>query len=216
VRVGDSTHYADAQLSVSVERADVEWSAIAGARLGGQIPGFEAAAKSWVSVSGVSWLRPWLALVGSGGTYPIDPTQGFPGGRFISIAVRLGHGRRSGKEARDSDETLDPPAVSKPLASRALVESFVVEPVKPGFVTFKVRAPAARRIDLNADFTGWAPLALTQADGVWSVAVPLKSGTYQLNIRVDGDKWVVPPGLLAMKDEFGGSVGLLIIDEEKK
>jgi hypothetical protein len=32
-----------------------------------------------------------------------------------------------------------------------------------------------------------------------------------MNIRLDGGPWTVPPGLLAMLDEFGGSVGLLVV-----
>jgi hypothetical protein len=31
-------------------------------------------------------------------------------------------------------------------------------------------------------------------------------------VRVDGGDWVVPPALLSLKDEFGGSVGLLVIE----
>jgi hypothetical protein len=32
-----------------------------------------------------------------------------------------------------------------------------------------------------------------------------------MNVRVDGGTWVIPPGLLPLKDEFGGSVGLLVV-----
>jgi hypothetical protein len=33
-----------------------------------------------------------------------------------------------------------------------------------------------------------------------------------MNVRVDGGRWLVPLGLLSMVDEFGGVVGLLIVD----
>jgi hypothetical protein len=37
-------------------------------------------------------------------------------------------------------------------------------------------------------------------------------GQYQMNMRINGGKWIVPPGLLLMVDEFGGAVGLLIVE----
>jgi len=46
----------------------------------------------------------------------------------------------------------------------------------------------------------------------WSVTLPLKRGNYQMNVRVNGGQWLVPPGLLSMVDEFGGTVGLLVIE----
>jgi len=33
-----------------------------------------------------------------------------------------------------------------------------------------------------------------------------------MNLRIDGRGWLVPPGLLPLVDEFGGGVGLLIVD----
>jgi hypothetical protein len=39
----------------------------------------------------------------------------------------------------------------------------------------------------------------------------MPSGKYQMNIRIDGGPWIVPPGVLSMLDEFGGSVGLLVV-----
>jgi len=31
-------------------------------------------------------------------------------------------------------------------------------------------------------------------------------------LRIDGRDWAVPPGLLSMVDEFGGTVGLLVVE----
>jgi hypothetical protein len=33
-----------------------------------------------------------------------------------------------------------------------------------------------------------------------------------MNVRVDGGKWVVPQGLQKKSDEFGGSVGVLVVE----
>jgi hypothetical protein len=37
-----------------------------------------------------------------------------------------------------------------------------------------------------------------------------------MNLRLNGSEWLVPPGLLSMLDEFGGRVGLLIVDPNTK
>jgi hypothetical protein len=41
----------------------------------------------------------------------------------------------------------------------------------------------------------------------------MKPGKYQMNLRLDGGPWIAPPSLLTMADEFGGRVGLLVIDK---
>jgi hypothetical protein len=41
--------------------------------------------------------------------------------------------------------------------------------------------------------------------------VPVTSGVHQVNVRIDGGEWIVPAGLTAVRDEFGGSVGILLV-----
>jgi 1,4-alpha-glucan branching enzyme len=80
-------------------------------------------------------------------------------------------------------------------------------------VTVRVNAPGARTVEINGDFTNWAPVKLAPAaDGWWTSTLPLKRGKYQMNLRVNGGDWTVPPGLLSMIDEFGGTVGLLVVE----
>jgi 1,4-alpha-glucan branching enzyme len=93
------------------------------------------------------------------------------------------------------------------------VTSFTAERTRPGLVTLRVNAPLAQLVEVSGDFTNWTPVRLErQSDGSWSAAFPIDRGKYQMNLRLDGGKWLVPPGLLSMLDEFGGSVGLLIIE----
>jgi 1,4-alpha-glucan branching enzyme len=80
-------------------------------------------------------------------------------------------------------------------------------------VTVRVSVPGARTVEINGDFTNWTPVKLLPAgNGLWTSTLPLKRGKYQMNLRVDGGEWTVPPGLLSMVDEFGGNVGLLVIE----
>jgi hypothetical protein len=167
-------------------------------------------ARTWGNLTAVAPLTPRFALVVSGGTYPIDPTQGFPGGRFVSASVRIA--TRKIREA--------PP----PQAERAQVEagatgaalavrSFVAERSRAGWVTLRVNAQRARLVEVSGDFTNWTPVSLERtSDGLWSTTLRINPGKYQMNLRLDGGNWLVPPGLLSMLDEFGGSVGLLIIE----
>ena len=155
-------------------------------------------------------MTPRFALVLSGGTYPIDPTQGFPGGRFVSASVRV-----STRRVREAPPPQAEQAQVETIATGAVpaVTSFVAERSHAGWVTLRVSAPHAQLVEVSGDFTNWTPSRLERAsDGRWSATFPINRGKYQMNLRLDGGKWLVPPGLLSMLDEFGGSVGLLVIE----
>jgi 1,4-alpha-glucan branching enzyme len=93
------------------------------------------------------------------------------------------------------------------------VAGFAVKRINDETVSVRVDAPTARLVEISGDFTNWTPLQLAPAGGgSWSTTLPIRSGKYQMNVRVDGGPWIVPPGLLSMLDEFGGTVGLLVIE----
>jgi hypothetical protein len=153
-------------------------------------------------------MRPRLALVVTGGTYPIDPTQGFPGGRFVSVSVRLATGRsrplQSSSVAQGESSSSEE---APPLIGFAAVRDSL------GSVTLRANAPHAQLVEVSGDFTNWEPVPLASVGGGWwAVSLPINPGKYQMNLRLDGGKWLVPPGLLSMLDEFGGAVGLLVVD----
>lgn len=206
--VEDSIQYMDAQLALSWTRDRLDLGALLGTRLGDQLTFLGGTSRSWGNLSAVARMTPRFALVASGGTYPIDPTQGFPGGRFVSVSVRMA--LRRAREAVPLNTT-------QPELGAITVISFTAETIRAGVVTLKVNAPEARSVEVAGDFTNWSPVALESASGgLWSVTLPIKQGKYQMNLRLDGGKWVVPPGLLPMLDEFGGSVGLLVVDPNTK
>jgi hypothetical protein len=99
--------------------------------------------------------------------------------------------------------------------SAPAVYSFETSRDSQGRVTFSVSAPGAHGVEINGDFTQWTPLLLTQSvndPSRWTTVLPIAPGKYEMNIRIDGGKWTVPPGLLSLLDEFGGAVGLLVIE----
>jgi 1,4-alpha-glucan branching enzyme len=81
-----------------------------------------------------------------------------------------------------------------------------------GTVLVRVSAPSAQTVEVSGDFTGWSPVALSRQSGDWwSVSVPMIKGDHQIAMRVNCGEWVAPPGLVPLKDEFGGISGLLVI-----
>ena len=204
----DSIKYTDTQLSLSWTRRSFDFEGVLGFRVGDQLTDLGATARTWGSLSAVGWLTPHLAAVLSGGTYPIDPTQGFPGGRFLSASIRFALGNNRVNVAK-ATETL-PNGVT---ADAPVVERFSWERSPTGDVVLRVFAPRAQTVEVTGDFTKWTPVQLSPANaGSWAITLPLAPGKYQMNLRINGGSWVVPPGLLSMADEFGGSVGLLVVE----
>jgi len=205
----DSLRYADNQLTLFWARGGLTVQGLLGFRAGDQIDELGATARTWGSVSAVAWLRPYIAAVLSGGTYPIDPTQGFPGGRFLSASIRLSRGVE--RQSPTSTTTVAP--APAPTEGAPVVERFTWQRSGAHSVTLRVDASRAVKVEVTGDFTSWTPVTLPSAGkGTWTVTLPLEPGKYQMNLRVNGGKWIVPPGLLAMSDEFGGTVGLLIVE----
>ena len=130
----------------------------------------------------------------------------------MTLSLRI----RSAPPAPESSRLLDGSAAAgggsteaeRPFTFRAL-------PGAGGQVQLEVQAPAARSVEVSGDFTSWRPVSLSRAaGGRWVVSLPMVSGTHQINIRVNGDRWLVPPGLPPITDEFGGSVGLLVVERK--
>jgi len=206
--VNDSIKYADTQASLSRKGKVVDLGLLVGFRAGDQLTTLSANVRAWASASAVVWMTPRIGLVLAGGNYPVDPTQGFPGGRFASLSLRFSQQRRQDPTSIDSA-----PSVSPREVKGAAVVGFVAQRGAGDAVTVRVNAPGAQTVEINGDFTNWTPVKLAPApDGWWTWSLPLKRGKYQMNLRVDGGDWTVPPGLLSMIDEFGGTVGLLVVE----
>jgi hypothetical protein len=206
--VNDSIHYTDLQTSLSWTTSRADLGALIGIRFGDQLTTLSENEKSWASVSAVGHINRRFAVALSGGSYPIDPTQGFPGGRFLAVALRIKTGGRG--RALAATQQIEAPGT----AGEAVVSSFSATRNPQGTVTFTVTAPGAERVEISGDFTNWTPLLMAASPagpGQWVAHLPVAPGNYQMNLRVNGGRWVAPPGTLSMLDEFGGTVGLLVV-----
>lgn len=202
----DTLRYTDVLAALTVSRGPLDLSASLGGRAGAELPIVGGDQRVWGNVALTFWLAPRTALTAGAGTYPVDLTQGFPAGRYVSAGLRFGEGRRVDVDA----------AVARQVARRAAravgVQTLTVERIDASTVEIRVRAAGAARVEIQGDPTGWAPVSLTAARAGWWVArVTVARTTFELVLRVDGGAWLVPPGAEPVTDEFGGRSGRLSV-----
>ena len=217
VVVDDTIHYTDLQTAVRAPFGAYEIGVTAGVRAGASGPAVGGSSRAWGIVSALAWISSRLAVVAAAGSYPVDFTQGYPGGRFVSLALRVAPAgaRVTGRPiaSRSTGHAGDDTRLDETRATG--VRAFQVLTPRTGdpLRQIRVSAPSARSVEVTGDFTNWQPIALSRGqDGWWSIARPLAPGTYQLNVRVDGGPWLAPPGLLTSRDEFAGVVAILTIE----
>ena len=188
-----SRQYADVESSVYWSRGALALDGMLGTRLStnyGQRSTWGRAQASWA-------LGQQFALVAAGGTRAPEPAIGRMGGNFFSLGVRLA-------SAPWISHVLHPGA-------RSSASSFGVRAEGQTRVIY-VHAPAARTIELMADFTDWQPVEMHHASSdEWEIAMPIAPGSHRVNIRVDGGEWKAPPGAGTVQDEFNGVVGLVVV-----
>jgi hypothetical protein len=103
-------------------------------------------------------------------------------------------------------------AARRPTARPGVSTGRAVYAVERGTTELRFPAPGAGQVELVADWTAWLPVPLERAaDGQWVIRVTLTPGVYRLNLVVDGGAWIVPPGMAAVDDGFGGKTGLLVV-----
>lgn len=155
------------------------------------------------------WRR--ISVLVSGGRYPTDPVRGIISANYVTASLRV--------------EAFSSPVLPTPSPLRALFRE-LARPGAPGtgearmsvqtsldnLHVIRVEAPGARSVELNADFTDWQPTALQRTGrGIWELTVRISSGVHRVNVRLNGDSWIVPKGLRAEEDDFGGKVGVLVV-----
>jgi hypothetical protein len=155
-------------------------------------------------------LSEWIALVVAGGTYPSDPVRGSIPGRYLTAGVRLvPRATPRAAEVRQVRAAF-PPGLHEDPARLDRAEVAVER--LDGLAVLVVRASGASRVEVMGDFTDWQPVALAASGaGRYRYALGLPAGMHRFNLRLDGGPWGVPLGAGSVADEFGGSVGVLIV-----
>lgn len=202
----DTLSYTDYLGLLSTAFGPLDLAASLGGRSGAALPIAGGDQRIWGGVSLTAWLAPRVAVLLGAGTYPVDVTQGFPAGQYVSAGLRMGTPRAARSAAAASARRVRRTARATGLHSAALRR------VGPEEVELRVRAPEATRVEVTGDLTRWAPVALVRgSDGVWWGRFPSAAAALELMIRLDGGPWLVPPGADEVTDEFGGRSGRMAI-----
>jgi hypothetical protein len=187
--------YADAELGASQRLGAMTASVHAGSRFGGNTRGPDR----WLSGEAGIPLVHGLALLISGGSRPERPELAQRPGRFVQIALQW---------VRPS------PAPSQPVLPTSVAEASAVDIVVLGADRFRIRFAlnAARSVELRGDVTSWDSVPLERvpgSPGLWQIILDVPAGAYHIHLRVDDGAWLVPAGLVAVPDGFGGLSGIL-------
>lgn len=204
VRIAGGVRYTDVEGTLRFDNPRVELTGVAGTR--SAIAGYEENASAWASVNAVAWISPAVGITAGAGSYPADPGQDLPAAAYLSLGVRY-----SPRNVRRASTVLSPDVLS--AVEREATPAMAVSIGAPGRKTISYRVAAARSVEIMGDFTDWTPVPMSSSRpaGTWSISLPVTSGVHQVNVRVDGGEWTVPSGLTAVRDEFGGSVGILLV-----
>jgi hypothetical protein len=82
----------------------------------------------------------------------------------------------------------------------------------PNVVELILRAPGAREVLVEGDFTGWQPRMLSRAgDGRFGGTFAVQANLLRFRVRIDGGRWQVPPGVAVDVDEYGDEVGVAVV-----
>lgn len=203
----ETLKYTDVLAVLSTGAGALDVSLSLGARSGAKLPFEGGEQRVWGGASLQLWLARSTSFLVGFGTYPVDATQGFPAGRFVSFGLRLGERRSASALAQSGARR------TIALARESGLREFSLRAADDATLALRVRAPHARSVEVTGDFTGWRPLALARGDdGWWWARVPNRGvQTIEMTLRVDGGAWVVPPGAETVRDEFGGVSGRVLV-----
>ena len=207
VRVGDTT-YTDVQATVRARHSGIEIDGVVGTRMWSSGGGRGAYGEIVLAVplSGVA------SLVVSGGRYPTDPWRGTIPGRYVSAGVRVRSVARGARPPTSAPAPVYAASGSRAADDHPAPASLEIHPDSGGLVRLVVQSDGATSVEVIGDFTDWLPLALSPVGpGVWQAVLRIQAGSHRLNVRRDGGAWFVPAGTRRAVDDYGGSIGILVI-----
>lgn len=192
------SHITDVEGGVKFDYRVVELSVRGGQRYGQRVD-VTPESRSWGSAQAAIWLSSQLAAVAGGGSEPAQPTRGLPARRFASLGVMLAY--------------WPIPRGAVPVVTPAsLVHAFEMRPAGEALQRLTARIGGVERVEVMGDFSDWSPIPLVRRGrDQWELLIPMGPGVHQINMRIDGGKWIAPPGIPSIRDDFNGEVGVLVI-----
>lgn len=206
--VGDSLRYLEGEATARLVRGNVELMASGGVRHWREPE--DVGSDAWGGAGIVVWLNQHLAVVGGGGSYLADYAQGFPGGSYVTLGLRVATRRPA--ESVPATEPIQrlPLGQLRPIPA----SGFQLRTLSGERRLLRIHAPGAKRVEIMGEFTDWRPVSLQAQGGTgpgWTIVLPIPPGIYRMNVRIDGGAWGVPEGIPALDDDFG-PVGMLRVE----
>ncbi len=193
------SHFSDVQGTVHWQKSAFELTAQTGYRFG-NANDVTPDSRRWASASAVVWLSPDMAMVLGGGRQPANPARGLPARNYANLGVMFA-----------AWPAMTSGAVPIEAPSSA-ISQFDIAAASPSLQRVQVHIVGAERVQVMGDFTAWQPVSMVQRGrDVWEALVPIAAGVHQLDVRVDGGKWLPPPGTPTMRDGYNGEVGVLVV-----
>jgi hypothetical protein len=192
--LGRGLRWLETEMTLSARIRRIALDGVAGFRP----PVDSAKGSTWLRATGTVAVATNVAFsIGAGTTVRTLPFTSATG-RYGQVALRFA-----------------PAALLRPNETPEITPTataFGIERVGDREYVVRVRLPRARTVELSGDFNNWQAIRLArEPDDSWTIALSLKPGTYRMNLRIDGEQWVPPPGTTAVDDEFNGKVGLVVV-----
>lgn len=168
------------------------------------------------SATGFSLVAAWqvsssLMLIAQGGEQLADVVRGVPQARYTGVAMRWNPLRVNGlrRDARAFGEarTNAPTMVPDVRADEVLLQ----RREGLGTLTLTIDANPNALVEVACSATEWAPVRVARVAGAFVHTLTLPSGSHRLAVRVNGGAWRAPRGLVAVDDDFGGTVGVVVV-----
>lgn len=193
-----SSRLTDVEGSVHWQHRFIEVTMRGGHRFGPSVD-IEPERPRWGSVQVAYWITSQVAAVAGSGREPSQPSRGLPARDYTSLGIMLAY--------------WPIPRQTVLVASPAsLVRAFELRPAGIALQRLTARIGGVEKVEIMGDFTDWAPVPLTRRGrDHWELLIPMSPGVHQINLRIDGGKWIAPPGIPSIKDGFNGHVGVLVI-----
>jgi len=151
---------------------------------------------NWASADATLWIAPRIGVVGGIGRTLRDIVHGVPRTRYASIAIRIAAQPHASLFDRRAEPSAPQLAIERVEGDRRRIE---------------IRARDAARVEIIADFTGWAPVSLDRSGDRWTTERTMPPGLHRIAIRINGAEWIAPANLPRVTDDLGGVVGLITV-----
>jgi hypothetical protein len=200
-------NYTDGEVHALRRLGPIRFQFTSGQRFGGDARGTRQWLFGDADIPMPLWRR--FGIVLAGGIRPERAELAQPGGRFAQIGLRLNIGS---PDVSRLAPTSVPTAILSPGSGPETISPPTVLPLDRDHYLVRLFVPGGSSVELKGDISDWTVIPLcrsTAGDDLWETTIHKPAGIYHVNIRVDGGEWIVPPGLVAVPDRFGGSAGIL-------